>query len=283
MIRLAAKPVIDHRRALLIENTAGLTSRLGRAPHLSVILVGEDPASGIYVARKATTAVQIGFTSETIRFPSDTPPGAVAEKVRELNENPGVDGILIQRPLPSGFEERDVSLWVDPTKDVDCLHPENIGLLVTGNPRFVPCTPGGILLLLDHYRIPLEGRTVAVIGRSSIVGKPLAALLLSRNASVIQVHRKTSNPAALCSLADLLFVAAGSRGLVEKSWIKPGAVVVDVGIHRNPEGKIVGDVDTASVEGVPGAMTPVPGGVGPMTIQVLMENTFTAAERRIRK
>jgi methylenetetrahydrofolate dehydrogenase (NADP+)/methenyltetrahydrofolate cyclohydrolase len=170
---------------------------------------------------------------------------------------------------------------VNPEKDVDCLHPENIGLLVTGNPRFIPCTPGGILLLLDHYRIPLEGRTVAVIGRSAIVGKPLAALLLSRNASVIQVHRKTSNPATLCSLADLLFVAAGSRGLVEKSWIKPGAVVVDVGIHRNSDGKIVGDVDTASVDGIPGAMTPVPGGVGPMTIQVLMENTYAAAERRI--
>jgi methylenetetrahydrofolate dehydrogenase (NADP+)/methenyltetrahydrofolate cyclohydrolase len=280
MIRLAAKPVIESRRKKLLEDTAILKARLGRSPHLCVILVGEDPASQIYVGRKASTATQVGFTSETLRFDSSVNPATVQKKVQELNENPLVDGILIQRPLPSQFIEREVAQWVSPEKDVDCLHPENIGLLVTGNPRFLPCTPGGVLLLLNHYGITLEGKTVCVIGRSSIVGKPLAALLLAQDASIIQIHRKTPDPAALCRMSDLVFVAAGSRGLVKKNWLKPGAVVIDIGIHRDSEGKIVGDVDTESVAGIPSALSPVPGGVGPMTIQVLLENTFTAASRR---
>ena len=280
MISLAAKPVVEKRRASLTELAFGLKSRLGRSPHLSVILVGDDPASQIYVGRKASAAIRVGFTSETIHFPKEVDPRLVLEKVQELNQDPMVDGVLIQRPLPNQFQEKDVSLWVNPEKDVDCLHPENIGLLVTGNPRFIPCTPGGILLLLDHYGIQIEGKTVCVIGRSSIVGKPLASLLLSRNASLIQVHRKTPDPAALCRLGDLVFVAAGSKGLVKKEWLKPGAVVVDIGIHRDLSGKITGDVDTDSIAQIPQALTPVPGGVGPMTIQVLLENTFTAASRR---
>jgi len=280
MILMAAKPVVLKRRAELEEKTRILRNRIGRAPHLSVILVGNDPASEVYVGRKASAAIKVGFTSETIRFPKDVPPQTVLEKVEALNLNPAVDGILIQRPLPEQFAEKDVSRWVEPKKDVDCLHPENIGLLVTGNPRFIPCTPGGILLLLDHYGIAIEGKTVCVIGRSSIVGKPLASLLLSRNASLIQVHRKTPDPAALCRLGDLVFVAAGSQGLLKKDWLKPGAVVVDIGIHRDSAGKITGDVDTDSVANLPHALTPVPGGVGPMTIQVLLENTFTAANRQ---
>lgn len=280
MIRLAAKPVIEARRRKLEEDTRALHARTGRAPHLCVIIVGEDPASLIYVSKKAATAQKVGFTSETLRFDVRVSPDEVKAKVEKLNRNPGVDGILIQRPLPKQFSEKDVTLWVAPEKDVDCLHPENIGLLVTGNPRFLPCTPGGILHLLAHYGIPLEGRTACVIGRSSIVGKPLAALLLAKNASLIQVHSKTPDPASLCRMCDLVFVAAGSRGLVKRSWIKPGAVVIDVGIHRDPEGRIVGDVDTESVADTPSALSPVPGGVGPMTIQVLLENTFTAANRK---
>ncbi|NDF16080.1 bifunctional 5,10-methylenetetrahydrofolate dehydrogenase/5,10-methenyltetrahydrofolate cyclohydrolase [bacterium] len=280
MIPLAAKPVIELRRRALKETTLELKSRIGRAPHLSVILVGEDPASQIYVNRKASAAIEVGFTSETLRFPKNVDPNEVRACVERLNADPKVDGILIQRPLPATFDETEASRWVMPEKDVDCLHPENIGLLVNGNPRFLPCTPGGILLLLDHYGIALEGKTVCVIGRSSIVGKPLASLLLSRNCTLIQIHRKTKNPAGLCRLADLVFVAAGSRGLVKKDWIQPGAVVVDVGIHRDSAGKVVGDVDAGDLADLPGAMTPVPGGVGPMTIQVLLENTFTSAKRR---
>lgn len=280
MIRLAAKPVIELRRQALKEKTLELKTRIGRAPHLSVILVGEDPASQIYVNRKASTAIEVGFTSETLRFPKNVDPEEVRACVARLNADPKVDGILIQRPLPASFDETEASRWVIPEKDVDCLHPENIGLLVNGNPRFLPCTPGGILILLDHYGIALEGKTVCVIGRSSIVGKPLASLLLSRNCTLIQIHRKTKNPAGLCRLADLVFVAAGSRGLVKKDWIQPGAVVVDVGIHRDSAGKVVGDVDAGDLADLPGAMTPVPGGVGPMTIQVLLENTFTSAKRR---
>ena len=280
MIRLAAKPVIESRSKKLLEETSLLKTRIGRSPHLCVILVGEDPASQIYVGRKASTAIKVGFTSETFRFDAKVDPAVVQKKVSELNVNPFVDGILIQRPLPSQFVEREVAQWVSPEKDVDCLHPENIGLLVTGNPRFLPCTPGGVLLLLNHYGISLDGKTVCVIGRSSIVGKPLAALLLAQDASIIQIHRKTPDPAALCRMSDLVFVAAGSKGLVKKDWLKPGAVVIDIGIHRDSAGKIVGDVDTDSIEGIPSALSPVPGGVGPMTIQVLLENTFTAASRR---
>jgi len=280
MIRLAAKPVIEVRRRALKDKTSELKTRIGRAPHLSVILVGDDPASQIYVNRKASTAIEVGFTSETLRFSKAVDPEEVRICIERLNADPKVDGILIQRPLPSTFVETEVARWVTPEKDVDCLHPENIGLLVNGNPRFLPCTPGGILVLLDFYGIELEGKTVCVIGRSAIVGKPLASLLLSRNCTLIQIHRKTRNPAELCRLGDLVFVAAGSRGLVKKEWIQPGAVVVDIGIHRDAGGAIVGDVDAGDLGGVPGALTPVPGGVGPMTIQVLLENTFTSAKRR---
>lgn len=248
-----------------------------RAPRLCVVLVGDDPASQIYVGRKEKMAGKVGFDRETIRFPGDITPEAVRSKVEALNLDPMVDGILIQRPLPAGFDEREVSSWVTPSKDVDCLHPENVGRLLLGDPRFLPCTPGGILLLLEHYGIPVEGRVACVIGRSAIVGKPLAALLLSRNASVIQIHRRTPSPEVLCRQADLVFVAAGSRGLLTRDWIKPGAVVVDVGIHRLPDGRITGDADTASLGDLPSALSPVPGGVGPMTIQVLLENTFAAS------
>jgi methylenetetrahydrofolate dehydrogenase (NADP+)/methenyltetrahydrofolate cyclohydrolase len=280
MKKLLAKPVIEARRASLLKQVTALKSTLGRVPHLSVVLVGEDAASQIYVEKKGAAAESVGFTHESIFFPKDVSAEEVKNKVFELNQNRNVDGILIQRPLPSQFDEKQVVLWVSPEKDVDCLHPENIGLLVNGNPRFQPCTPAGILILLDYYGLSPQGSTSCVIGRSSIVGKPLASLLLSINASVIQVHRKTKNPAALCKLADFVFVAAGSRGLVNRDWIKSGAVVVDVGIHRDSEGKLLGDVDVESLGDSASALTPVPGGVGPMTIQVLLENTFLAAHRK---
>ena len=274
MIRIAAKPVLEIRKKELIQKTAELKNKTAKVPHLSVILVGEDPASKIYVAKKGETAEQMGFTHETILFPATASPQEVLTCVEALNKNPKVDGILMQRPLPKQFDEKEVVFWVDPKKDVDCLHPENVGLLVNGNPRFLPCTPAGVMLLLDHYGFSVEKKTVCVIGRSSIVGKPLAALLLGKNASVIQIHRSTPNPKELCKLADVVFVAAGVPHLVNQDWIKAGAVVIDVGIHRTAEGKVIGDVDAASVDGIAAGLTPVPGGVGPMTIQVLLENTY---------
>jgi len=280
VIHLRAKPVLEIRRSALRERVAERVASGLRPPKLCVILVGDHPASQIYVSRKEKMAGLVGFDRETLRFPENVSPDEVRLRVSALNEDPSVDGILIQRPLPPSFLEKDVCLWVSPEKDVDCLHPENMGLLLTGNPRFLPCTPGGILLLLDHYGLSVAGKTACVIGRSLIVGKPLAALLLSRNASVIQIHRQTPEPQALCRLADFVFVAAGAQGLIRKDWIRPGAVVVDVGIHRLPDGRITGDVDCESVGESPSALTPVPGGVGPMTIQVLLENTFTSSMRK---
>lgn len=277
MILMKAKPLLEIRRQTLREKTEALIHTLGRPPRLAVVLVGDDPASQVYVSNKARAAEEVGFIGKTFTFEADTPPKKVFEFVQTLNEDPEVDGILIQRPLPKSFNENEVMFWVIPEKDVDCLHPENIGLLVTGNPRFYPCTPAGILQLLDFYHLPVDGKIACVIGRSNIVGKPLASMLLARNASIIQIHRSTKNPAELCSQADFVFAAAGSKHLVKKDWIKHGAVVIDVGIHRREDGKLTGDVDAQSIESIAGGITPVPGGVGPMTIQILLENTFAAA------
>jgi methylenetetrahydrofolate dehydrogenase (NADP+)/methenyltetrahydrofolate cyclohydrolase len=279
MKKLFAKPLLELKRAELLQKSTQLKAKKGRAPHLAVVLVGEDPASQVYVSKKGEAAEAVGFTHETILFPVDASIETVKNKVQALNRDPKVDGILIQRPLPKQFHERDAVLWVSPEKDVDCLHPENIGLLVSGHARFAPCTPGGIMQLLAHYGISVEKKTVCVIGRSAIVGKPLASLLLAQNASVIQIHRSTPNPQELCRLADVVFAAAGQRALVTREWLKEGAVLVDVGIHRGADGKLSGDVDVASVEGIASAITPVPGGVGPMTIQVLLENTFASAAK----
>jgi methylenetetrahydrofolate dehydrogenase (NADP+)/methenyltetrahydrofolate cyclohydrolase len=246
-----------------------------------VILIGADPASEVYVGKKGEAAEAVGFTHETLLFDKDVSPAVVQKKVKELNENGKVDGILIQRPLPPQFKEKEAIFWVTPEKDVDCLHPENVGLLVSGDARYYSCTPGGIMILLEHYGISVDKKIACVIGRSAIVGKPLAALLLSKNASVIQIHRSTPNPESLCVQADLVFVAAGVKGLVKKEWIKKGAVVIDVGVHRNENNKLSGDVDVESVGDLPSALSPVPGGVGPMTIQVLLENTFKSAKNRL--
>lgn len=278
MKTLLAAPVVERRRQQLVEAVRTRSQQGLRAPHLVAVLVGNDPASHIYVSNKEKAAQAVGFTHETLRFDADVEPARVHSVLQKLNQDPLVDGILVQRPLPSRFVESDVVYWVDPKKDVDCLHPENLGLVVAGVPRFLPCTPGGILTLLDFYGLPVAGKLSCVIGRSSIVGKPLAALLISKNSTVIQVHRSTPHPEQLCRMADFVFVAAGSPKLVTQDWIKPGAVVVDVGIHRGPDGKVFGDVDATSVGTLPSALTPVPGGVGPMTIQTLLENTLVAAQ-----
>ncbi len=281
MQKLTAKPVTMALEALLRARIAQVSQRRGAPPKLAVVLVGDHPASQIYVQKKGETALSLGIGSETVRMPATATPDQVRAEVERLNQDPSVDGILIQRPLPPAFLEEEVLYWIHPDKDVDAFHPENTGRLVLGLPCFQPCTPAGILKLLDHYGISPAGKTACVVGRSSIVGKPMATLLLQRNATVLHCHSRTPDLATFTRQADLLIVAAGKQGLIDGSYVKPGAVVVDVGIHRTAEGKVVGDCDAASVAQVAQAMTPVPGGVGPMTIAMLLENTVWAAERRL--
>ena len=274
----------------------------GVVPRLDVILVGEDPASQVYVRSKARACERAGITSETHRRPADVPPRELEALVDRLNDDPGVDGILVQLPLPSGLDTAAILHRIDPKKDVDGFHPVNVGLLVQGRPQFVPCTPAGILELLDREAIPVEGRRAVVVGRSDIVGKPMAMLLLHRHATVTVCHSRTRDLAAVTREADILVAAAGRLALIGPEHVKPGAVVVDVGIHRITEAEeverlfpgdevrrrrfqekgsvLAGDVDFVRVADVAGAVTPVPGGVGPLTIAMLLANTAASAGRR---
>ncbi|HEY3123922.1 MAG TPA: bifunctional 5,10-methylenetetrahydrofolate dehydrogenase/5,10-methenyltetrahydrofolate cyclohydrolase [Thermoanaerobaculia bacterium] len=277
-------------------------SRLGAPPFLRVILVGEDPASMTYVSSKSRAAEEAGCLAETVRLPGMTAPERLLKEVERANRDDAVDGILVQLPLPPGHDARMVFDTIDPSKDVDGLHPENVGLLVQGRPRFVPCTAAGILALLDAYEIPIEGANAVVLGRSEIVGKPVAALLTSRNSTVTVCHSKTKALSAVCRRADILVAAIGRPGFVTRDFVREGAVVVDVGINRletieqAPEhlklsprlrdaiarrGRaLVGDVDFDGVCRVASWITPVPGGVGPLTIAMLLQNTVDAARRR---
>ena len=280
MIQLLAKPVAEKKQNQIRERIQKFVSRHQRAPQLAVVLVGEDPASVIYTRKKGETAVQLGMKHQTIRLPETSTPEEVRKVVDGLNSDPSIDGILIQRPLPKGFIEEEVLYWVSPEKDVDAFHPENAGRLFLGLPCFQPCTPSGVMALLEHYHMNPAGKIACVIGRSSIVGKPMAALLLQANATVFQCHSKTPDLKKWTTQADLLIVAAGKMQMVDRTYVKPGAVVIDVGVHRNSAGKVVGDVLAEEVAPIVSALSPVPGGVGPMTITVLMENTITAAELR---
>ncbi len=277
MKRLAALPYREKRIEELRTEVAGCTARLGRAPKLRVVMVGDHPASALYVANKEKLALEIGMDAKTVKFPSNVTPDEVAMAIRKLNEDPTVDGILIQRPLPKNFREEDVLLWVSPEKDVDAFHPETVGRMALGLPGFLPCTPAGCLKLLDFYGYSLAGKVTCVVGRSSIVGKPLAQLLIQRDATVIHCHSHTVDLPSLTRQADFLFVAVGKPGLIRAEHLKPGAVVIDVGIGKNAEGKTVGDVDFESAASVASAITPVPGGIGPMTILGLLENTLESA------
>ncbi|MEK7690225.1 MAG: tetrahydrofolate dehydrogenase/cyclohydrolase catalytic domain-containing protein, partial [Bdellovibrionota bacterium] len=271
---LSAQPVIDSLRGQLLARVA----KLERAPCLAVVLVGNDSASVIYTQRKGKTATELGMDHRTITFPAEASPATVLARIRALNEDPTVDGILIQRPLPPQFDMDAVSEWVVPHKDVDCFHPENIGRLVLGMRGPAPCTPAGILSLLDHYRIPVAGKICCIVGRSAIVGKPMSALLLNRDSTNIHCHSRTPDLKAMTRQAQILIVAAGKPHLIGPQHVAPGAIVVDVGIHRDANGKIHGDVQTEAVSSIAHAITPVPGGVGPMTIWTLMANTITSAE-----
>jgi methylenetetrahydrofolate dehydrogenase (NADP+)/methenyltetrahydrofolate cyclohydrolase len=280
MIRLEARPYREKRISELKTETARFVREAGRAPGLRVIIVGDDHASSIYVANKEKLAAEVGLDAATVRFPANAKPEEVAAAVDRLNQDPKVDGILIQRPLPKSFPEEEVLLWVAPEKDVDAFHPQTVGRMVLGLESFLPCTPAGCLRLLDHYGYSLEGKIACVVGRSNIVGKPLVQLLLQRNATILHCHSKTKDLASITRQADFLFVAMGKAEFIKAEHIKPGAVVLDIGIGKNAAGKTVGDVDYESAAKVAGAITPVPGGIGPMTILGLLENTVDSAKRR---
>ena len=280
MLQLIAKPVAEKKRLQIRERIQAFVKRAHRAPHLAVVLVGNDPASVIYTRKKGETAVSLGIDHQTVALPAGTSPEEVKTVVEKLNRDPKVDGILIQRPLSRHFVEEEVLYWVSPEKDVDAFHPENAGRLFLGLPCFQPCTAAGVMALLEHYEINPAGKIACVVGRSSIVGKPMASLLLQKDATVLHCHSKTPDLAVYTKQADILVVAAGKMGLINSSHVKKGSIVVDVGIHRDATGKIAGDVRYDEVSPMVAAITPVPGGVGPMTIAILMENTVTAAEHR---
>ena len=246
-------------------------------PGLAVVLVGDDPASHVYVRNKEHGCTRVGIASTTVRMPSSSTTAEIVAAVEALNTDPTIHGILVQMPLPAGCDSLEVQRAIHPDKDVDGLHPLNAGRLACGLPGLVPATPRGVMTLLVHAGIPLRGAHAVVIGRSNLVGKPVAQLLLQADATVTVCHSRTRDLAHHVRQADVVVAAVGIPGLVTADMVKPGAVVIDVGINRNAEGKLVGDVDYAGVSTVAGWITPVPGGVGPMTIVSLLENTLMAA------
>lgn len=256
-------------------------SETGVTPGLAVILVGDNPASKVYVRNKHKACLDAGISSFQIEMPAETEEDELLGKIRELNENDSVHGILVQLPLPSHISEERVIAEISPKKDVDAFHPVNVGKIMTGKYDFLPCTPAGIMSLLDYYNVDIEGKNCVVVGRSNIVGKPMALLLLERNGTVTVAHSRTRNLKEITSSADILVVAIGKPQFVKADMIKDGAVVVDVGINRLSDGKLVGDVDFESVSERASLITPVPGGVGPMTITTLLRNTLMAAEKLI--
>ncbi len=260
--------------------TEDLKQSSGKTPGLAVVLVGEDPASAVYVRNKGRACERAGFSSFEHRLPGDTPETDLLALVKKLNEDSEVNGILVQLPLPEGMDSQKVLEAIDPAKDVDGFHPVNVGGLASGISDLAPCTPAGIMELLDHYQIPIEGQDVVVLGRSNIVGKPAALLLLKRNATVTICHSRTKNLKDITARADILVSAIGRAGSVTADMVKEGATVIDVGINRGVDGKLTGDVDFEAVSPKTSYITPVPGGVGPMTIALLMKNTLTAFRKQ---
>ncbi|NOU29776.1 MAG: bifunctional methylenetetrahydrofolate dehydrogenase/methenyltetrahydrofolate cyclohydrolase FolD [Polyangiaceae bacterium] len=285
---LDGKKLAESLREELAAKVSAFTAKHGRAPGLEVILVGEDPASQVYTRNKEKTANELGIRGVLHRLPVDASEETVLALVKKLNADDAVDGILVQLPLPKHIAERKVLELIDPAKDVDGFHPMNAGLLASGLPALVPCTPVGCMHLLALSGVELSGAHAVVVGRSNIVGKPVAQLLLAKNATVTIAHSKTRDLPELCRSADVLVAAVGRPEMIRGDWVKPGAVVIDVGINRVPlEGgepgktRLVGDVAYDEAKARAGAITPVPGGVGPMTIACLMQNTLDAATRRI--
>lgn len=274
---LDGKKIAEELKAELIAEVLALHEK-GIVPNLTVILVGEDSASKVYVRNKERTAKELGIESQVIRLDSDTTQEKLEEVVLRLNQDKKIHGILVQLPLPKQVDAKRIINLIDPKKDVDCFHPENVGRMMIGEARFLPCTPAGILELLERSEIEVSGENVVIVGRSNIVGKPLALMLINLGATVTVCHSKTKNLKEICAQADILVSATGRVGLITHDMVKQDAVVIDVGINRNAEGKLVGDVDYVHVCDKTHCITPVPGGVGPMTIMMLMRNTIIAAK-----
>lgn len=275
------KSIAKELRESLAPRVAALKEQ-GITPGLTVIVVGDDPASAIYVRNKERACVKLGMNSQVLRFPAETTQEEILNTVRLLNRDDSVHGILVQLPLPRHIDEQAVLRAIDPDKDVDGFHAMNAGRLMNGEPGFVACTPKGVMRLLEVSGVELDGKNAVVVGRSNIVGKPMALLLLQKNCTVTIAHSHTKDLAAVTRSADILVVAVGRAGFITGDMIKPGAAVMDVGINR-VDGKVVGDVDFESAKEVASCITPVPGGVGAMTIAMLMENTVEAAENYARR
>mgnify|MGYP003612646995 FL=1 len=274
---LADKMAIELKAKVDDLRSAGVT------PGLVVILVGENPASQVYVRNKERRATAAGFNSEVIRLSEDTTETALLELIAQLNQDDNWHGILVQLPLPAHISEEKILLAIDPDKDVDGFHPTNMGRLWSGNPVMIPSTPAGIMVMLEAYGVEVAGKNALVIGRSNIVGKPMAQMLLDQHATVTIAHSRTQNLPELAKQADILVVAIGRGNFVTADFVKPGAVVIDVGMNRDDNGKLIGDVKFDEVEPIASLITPVPGGVGPMTITMLMEQTYEAAKRTLDK
>lgn len=263
-------------RADVAAKTAALKEQ-GITPGLAVIIVGDDPASRVYVNNKKKACADVGFYSEELALPAGTTQEELLQKVEELNRRSDIHGILCQLPLPKHIDDKAVIAAISPDKDVDAFHTQNVGHIMIGDYTFLPCTPAGVMELLHHAGVTVAGKTCVVVGRSNIVGKPMAMLLLHENGTVTICHSRTANLKEVCLTADILVVAVGRAKFVTGDMVKPGAAVIDVGMDRDENGKLCGDVDFDSVEPVAGYITPVPGGVGPMTIAMLMKNTLRAA------
>lgn len=273
------KLVSAHLRETVKRDTAAFIDKTGITPGLAVILVGENPASRVYVRNKHKACEEAGFKSIQIELPESTTENELLLKIEELNSDPDVHGILVQLPLPKHINEDKVVNAISPEKDVDAFHPVNVGKIMTGKYDFLPCTPAGIISLLEYYNISIEGKSCVVVGRSNIVGKPMSLLLLERNGTVTVTHSRTKDLASVTRGADILVVAIGKPNFITADMVKDGAVVIDVGINRLENGKLAGDVDFEAVKEKASYITPVPGGVGPMTITTLLRNTLKAAEK----
>ena len=277
------KEISRQVRQELAEETKSFEEKNGFLPGLAVVIVGDDPASHVYVRNKARACDEVGFYSETHELPKETTQEELEALIDRLNADEKIHGILVQLPLPKHLDEQKILLKISPAKDVDAFHPYNVGKIMIGNYSFLPCTPAGIMVLLERSGIAIEGKKCVVVGRSNIVGKPMAMLLLHANGTVTVCHSRTKDLAAVCREADILVAAIGKAEFFDASMVKEGAVVIDVGMNRNAEGKLVGDVNYASVEPIASYITPVPGGVGPMTITMLMKNTLTAANEAVKR
>jgi methylenetetrahydrofolate dehydrogenase (NADP+)/methenyltetrahydrofolate cyclohydrolase len=279
--RIDGKAIAAEVRAEVARGVADFTQQYGRAPGLHVVLAGSDPASAVYVRNKEKNAKEVGIAGQVHRLPDSVTQADLMDLVSQLNQDPTVDGFIVQLPLYPGLAATPVLDAIDPAKDVDGFHAVNVGRLWSGQDAMVSCTPRGCMRLIREAGVELKGARAIVVGRSNIVGKPMASLLLAQHATVTIAHSRTQDLAARCREADVVVAAVGRAKMIGADWVKPGACVIDVGMNRDQNGKLCGDVDYAAVEPIAGAITPVPGGVGPMTIAMLLDNTLLAARARM--